>query len=40
VPGNYVIKVIAEDHAGNRATGKSTELPITILHADSNQTGF
>lgn len=28
--GNYVIKVIAEDHAGNRATGKSTELLITV----------
>jgi len=29
-PGNYIIKVIAEDFAGNRASGKSTELPITI----------
>ncbi|MFP5262863.1 MAG: NHL repeat-containing protein [Blastocatellia bacterium] len=30
-PGNYVIRVIAEDHAGNRASGKSTELPITVV---------
>jgi sugar lactone lactonase YvrE len=30
-PGNYIIKVIAEDHAGNRATGKSTEFPITVI---------
>jgi sugar lactone lactonase YvrE len=30
-PGNYIIRVIAEDHAGNRATGKSTELPITVV---------
>ena len=29
-PGNYIIRVIAEDFAGNRASGKSTELPITI----------
>ena len=29
-PGDYIIKVIAEDRAGNRASGKSTELPITI----------
>jgi hypothetical protein len=29
-PGNYLIRVIAEDYAGNRATGKATELPITI----------
>jgi sugar lactone lactonase YvrE len=28
--GNYVIKVIAEDHAGNRASGPSTELAIMI----------
>jgi hypothetical protein len=28
--GNYVIKVIAEDFAGNRATGPSTELAITV----------
>ena len=30
-PGNYVIKVIAEDYAGNRASGKSTELQITVV---------
>jgi len=30
--GNYVIKVIAEDYAGNRASGTSTELPITIAN--------
>ncbi|HVG22302.1 MAG TPA: NHL repeat-containing protein [Blastocatellia bacterium] len=30
-PGNYIIRVIAEDHAGNRASGKSTELPITVV---------
>jgi sugar lactone lactonase YvrE len=29
-PGNYLIRVIAEDFAGNRASGKSTELPVTI----------
>jgi sugar lactone lactonase YvrE len=29
-PGDYIIKAIAEDRAGNRASGKSTELPITI----------
>jgi DNA-binding beta-propeller fold protein YncE len=29
-PGNYLIRVIAEDYAGNRASGKATELPITI----------
>lgn len=29
-PGNYIIRVIAEDFAGNRASGKSTELPVTI----------
>jgi sugar lactone lactonase YvrE len=28
--GNYVIKVIAEDYAGNRAEGRSTELAITV----------
>lgn len=32
-PGNYLIKVIAEDYAGNRASGKTTELPITIAPA-------
>lgn len=31
-PGTYVIKVIAEDYAGNRASGKTTELPIVIAH--------
>jgi sugar lactone lactonase YvrE len=29
-PGNYIVKVIAEDYSGNRATGKATELAITI----------
>jgi sugar lactone lactonase YvrE len=29
-PGNYLIKVIAEDFAGNRASGKTTERPIAI----------
>lgn len=29
-PGNYIIRVIAADFAGNQASGKSTELPITI----------
>ena len=29
-PGDYVIRVIAEDYARNRASGKSTELPITV----------
>lgn len=30
-PGKYLIKVFAEDFAGNRATGKETELPIIIV---------
>ena len=29
-PGNYVIRVIAEDYAGNRASGKGTELAIAV----------
>jgi hypothetical protein len=29
-PGNYIIRVIAEDYAGNQASGKTTELPITV----------
>lgn len=29
-PGNYILKVIAEDYAGNRASGASTELAITV----------
>jgi sugar lactone lactonase YvrE len=29
-PGNYVIKVTAEDFAGNRASGPSTELATTV----------
>lgn len=29
-PGDYVIRVIAEDYSRNRASGKSTELPITV----------
>ncbi|MFY9611339.1 MAG: NHL repeat-containing protein [Blastocatellia bacterium] len=31
-PGNYLIKVIAEDYSGNRASGPTTELPITIAY--------
>ena len=31
-PGNYIIKALAEDYAGNRATGGSTELKITVEH--------
>ena len=30
--GNYVIKVFAMDYAGNRASGKTTELRITVGH--------
>ncbi|HKG20725.1 MAG TPA: gluconolaconase, partial [Blastocatellia bacterium] len=30
-PGKYVIKVFAEDFAGNRATGKEAELPVIIV---------
>ena len=29
-PGNYILKVIAEDYSGNRASGRSTELEIAI----------
>jgi sugar lactone lactonase YvrE len=29
-PGNYKLKIIAEDFAGNRAFGKGSELPIAI----------
>jgi sugar lactone lactonase YvrE len=29
-PGNYMLKVLAEDYMGNRASGKLTELAITI----------
>jgi sugar lactone lactonase YvrE len=29
-PGNYTIRVIAEDYAGNRASGKSTERALTV----------
>ena len=29
-PGNYLIRIFAEDYAGNRASGQGTELPITI----------
>jgi sugar lactone lactonase YvrE len=29
-PGNYIIRAIAEDYAGNRAQGSLAELPITI----------
>jgi streptogramin lyase len=28
--GNYIIKIVAKDFAGNQVTGPSTELPITI----------
>lgn len=28
--GNYLLRIVAEDYAGNRATGKGTEIPITI----------
>jgi sugar lactone lactonase YvrE len=28
--GNYLLRIVAEDYAGNRATGKATEIPITI----------
>jgi hypothetical protein len=31
-PGSYIIKVFAEDYAGNRASGKNTELPIIIAN--------
>lgn len=30
-PGDYIIRVMAEDFAGNRARASATELPITIL---------
>ena len=30
--GNYIIRIIAEDYAGNRASGKSAELPIAIVN--------
>ncbi len=30
--GNYIIKVFAMDYAGNRASGKATELRITVGH--------
>jgi sugar lactone lactonase YvrE len=29
-PGRYVLKAIAEDFAGNRATGPTTELPVIV----------
>ncbi len=29
-PGDYIIKVIAEDFAGNRASGPTTELAVTV----------
>jgi sugar lactone lactonase YvrE len=31
-PGNYLIRILAEDYAGNRASGPATELPIMISH--------
>jgi hypothetical protein len=30
--GSYIIKVIAEDYAGNRASGKNTDLPVSIVN--------
>lgn len=30
--GDYIIKVIAEDYAGNQATGRATELGVTITN--------
>ncbi|MEN3330812.1 MAG: hypothetical protein V7641_177 [Blastocatellia bacterium] len=33
-PGNYLIRILAEDYAGNRASGKATELPIAITGND------
>ena len=35
-PGDYVIKIIAEDYAGNRAAGKSTELRIRVVKPPSS----
>jgi DNA-binding beta-propeller fold protein YncE len=29
-PGNYILKVLAEDYSGNRTSGKTTELAIAI----------
>jgi hypothetical protein len=29
-PGNYIIKIHAQDYAGNAATGPATELAVTI----------
>ncbi|HET9532495.1 MAG TPA: NHL repeat-containing protein [Blastocatellia bacterium] len=33
-PGDYILRVIAEDFAGNRAVGNITELPITITRQE------
>lgn len=33
-PGNYLIRVLAEDFAGNRASGPATELPIVIVTSE------
>jgi len=33
-PGNYLLRVFAEDYAGNRASGKATELPIVVTRND------
>ena len=30
-PGNYLIRVFAEDYAGNRASGQGTQLPIAVI---------
>lgn len=31
-PGNYIIRVLAEDYAGNRASGKETDISISITN--------
>jgi NHL repeat len=33
-PGNYLLRIFAEDYAGNRASGKTAELPIVITKND------
>ncbi|HEV8487690.1 MAG TPA: NHL repeat-containing protein [Blastocatellia bacterium] len=30
--GNYTLRIVAEDYAGNRASGKATELQITVVN--------
>ncbi len=34
-PGHYILRVVAEDFAGNRASGKSIEMPLFIEAAQS-----